>query len=147
MPHQDQFYAGYVPLNWQDLREVLAGIDVACPEEPSFEFVDKTFEIDHLGMINVDGIGWLPVRLYYCTWDGDYEQDILDPEVMEHHKTGLIVGVKLTSRYRPAVLDRDYEAGRPDFFEFDLPLVAKICAGIEHAIKRKATLVSACQFY
>ena len=146
MPHQDQLHIGYVPTDWADFRKLLAELGRMTPDEPDYEFVTEDCYSDKpLGTITVEGQTY-DVSVQYADWDGDKEDVVVTPD-KETGKTWLVIGLQMTSRYRGAILDKQYQHGRPDFFEIDVPRCMLFKEALDIFLKRSTALIWVCHFY
>jgi hypothetical protein len=156
MPYQDQLYVGYTPLDYNDLRQLVGKFGRTIPAKlPSprernkiiDKIVDVLDESNALGTITVEGIGTIPVALYLPSWDADddeWESLTVNPET---GKLWAVIGVQLTSRYFPRILDKGFQHGRPDFFEIDISVVSKIVRELDEFLNLPTKLTLMVQFY
>lgn len=161
MPHQDQFYSAWVPNTWDELKTLLEELgvkdvpDAKADKYERYEFLGelelglKAFTIpgaqryDHDTKELVDD---LYVGVHIASWDGDDESDGVDPQKDAPHLL-VAVGLTLTSRYSPSILDIGMPHGRNDFFKLDITHIDAINKAVSAVLKREVGLVCIPNFY
>ena len=115
MPWQGHLWIGEKPKSLEDVADIWKrlGQDVNLNQEP--EDISVALEYIHIDTeITVDGIE-MPVTISFAT---EWERLGSMGEILKR-EMDMLVGFKLTSRYRGSILDKG-DKGRPEPFEVDI---------------------------
>lgn len=119
MPTQAQLYIGERVHDFEEIEALYEklGVDTAAadPEDPYTLYdCQKPVTLNYRGETVTLSLG------FYNDNEGSF------PVPKDEAYSSALVGIALTSRYAPTLLDRGHEHGRPDPFEVDVGALADL---------------------
>lgn len=149
MPFQDHLWAAWTPKTWNEMKQCLEELGVKDVPDSSVSQAER-FEwfggLDKITTLKIEGITYserklpdLEVVAYIPSMDSDNEESFVDT-VKETGKLWCCIGIELTSRYAPSILDQGMPHGREDYFEIDVPKAMKVVGALSKLLQRQASL-------
>lgn len=118
MPWSGHLFIGQPVRDYAELRAVLTKLDIPCERaSDDFELFDGSFG-RQIALKLHD-------RTFYAWLAAELSDDFLFP-AHPGESTGAAVALRLTNRYKGAVLDADAQSGRTDPFCFDPEDIAEL---------------------
>lgn len=119
MPSQAQLYIGQRVHDFEEIEALYKklGVDTTDvdPEDPYTLYdCEKSVKLNYQGEEVTLLLGF------------HYDNEGSFPVPRDEDYSSALVGISLTSRYAPTLLDRGHEHGRPDPFELDLGALASL---------------------